>query len=487
MSLKRNIGLKKYFSGSSNGITGLLGSISSRLLFCVVVLFSGSCASWHQRINNYQEAVAGGNFESAKQILEKDKMQARQKNQILYYLNLGYVDFMLGNYTESNRSFELAENLIEDQQKNVLVEAAVLISNPEARPYRPEDFEVIMINFYKAMNYLQMENTEGALVEVRKINIKLNALNDKYPDHKNRYQRDAFAHLLMGLIFDAAGKDNDAFIAYRNAYDTYQTDYVRNFGVSAPQQLKKDLLRTAYRCGFTSELQRYEKEFNMPYSPEQASSGGEVVFFWLNGFGPVKEQWSISFYKKHGRDGALIFYNDQYGLSFPFFIPLGTSDHERSSLADLEVLNVAFPKYMSRKPAFKSGTLSIANKSYSFEIAENIDEIAFKTLHDRMLREFSNALLRLATKKAVEHIVRDKNKWLGFAVGIINAATEVADTRNWQTLPYSISYTRAPLAAGDNQIELHFRSSEGKTLNQSLNIQSKNNQRAQFHFFHTMN
>ena len=75
-------------------------------------------------------------------------------------------------------------------------------------PYKPEDFEVILVNFYKAMNYLQMDQMEEALVEVRKINIKLNELNDKYPDYKNRYQRDAFAHLLMGLIYEASGNYN---------------------------------------------------------------------------------------------------------------------------------------------------------------------------------------------------------------------------------------------------------------------------------------
>ena len=48
------------------------------------------------------------------------------------------------------------------------------------------------------MNYLQMNNMEDALVEVRKINIRLQQLNDKYPDHKNRYQRDAFCTIVDG-------------------------------------------------------------------------------------------------------------------------------------------------------------------------------------------------------------------------------------------------------------------------------------------------
>lgn len=457
-----------------------------RGLLLVMLFVSGGCSSWYQRTYDYQQAVVQGDFEKARQILGKDKKQAKNKNQILYYLNLGYVEFMMNNPVESNRALETAEILADDQRKNVLTEAAVLVSNPEARPYRPEDFEVIMINFYKALNYLDLNDMEGAMVEVRKINIKLNALNDKYPDHKNRYQRDAFAHLMMGLIYDAAGNYNDAFIAYRNAYETYQTDYARNFGFSAPRQLKKDLLRAAYRCGFTTELRKYEQDFGMQYTPAQESPGGDVVLFWLNGFGPVKEQWNLSFYKKHGEGGGIVFYNDQYGLSFPFVIPSHLNDNEKSSLADLEVLNVAFPKYVARPPAYQSGTLSLGGHTYALELAENINEIAFKTLHDRMFREFSNSLLRLATKKTIEHVARDENKWVGFAIGLINSATEVADTRNWQTLPYSISYTRAPLSAGENQLDLHFNAARGGVLNRKITVPGQA-RKTQFRIFHTMN
>ena len=195
--------------------------------FLVLLLFSllaASCATWYQRTTAFQEAVEKGNFEQAEKLLQKDKKQSRDKNKILYYLNQGYVNFMQGKYAESNAAFETAEQLTEEQRKNVLTEAAVLVSNPEVRPYKPEDFEVIMINFYKALNYLQMNNMEDALVEVRKINIRLQQLNDKYPDHKNRYQQDAFAQLLMGLIYDAAGDANNAFIAYRYAYYTYESE-----------------------------------------------------------------------------------------------------------------------------------------------------------------------------------------------------------------------------------------------------------------------
>lgn len=440
------------------------------LLFCQIIT---ACATWYQRTTAFQEAVEKGNFEQAEKLLARDKKQTRDKNKILYHLNQGYVNFMLGKYEESNAAFETAEQLTEDQHKSVLTEAAVLISNPEIRPYKPEDFEVIMINFYKALNYLQMNNMEDALVEVRKINIRLQQLNDKYPDHKNRYQQDAFAQLLMGLIYDAAGDANNAFIAYRNAYNTYQSDYIKNFGLSAPEQLKKDLLRTAYTSGLTSELSQYEKEFGFKYTPSAPSPNGQLVVFWLNGFGPVKAEWGITFTKINRGDGAIVFHNEESGLTFPFFWGNGYSEDEKNALANMNVVRAVFPKYVERPPAFSKGVLKYNDQVYPLQEAEDINQIAFKTLHDRMVRELSNSLLRTATKQGVRYAASKQNEWLGFAVGLANAFTEKADTRNWQTLPYSISYARLPLQSSENQIELKFSGPQATTEQQTLNIQAR--------------
>lgn len=453
-------------------------------IFLVILLLCAGCATWYRRTAEFQAAVQAGNFERANKLLDKDKKQANDKNRILYLLNKGYTEFMLGNHNASNRAFETAEILAEEQTKNLFTEATILLSNPEMRPYSPEDFEVIMINCYKALNYLEMNDPEGALVEARKINIRLNQLNDKYPDHKNRYRQDAFAHLLMGLIYDASGDANNAFIAYRNAYEVYASDYSKNFGVPPPDQLKRDLLRTAYQCGFTNELHRYERDFNMKYTPFPAPAEGQLVFFWMNGFGPVKTEWSINFAKQKRGDGMIVFHNQELELSFPFFIG-NLHDDERQSLADLQILRVVFPKYTERPPLYTQGMLSLNRENYPFEMAENINAIAFKNLRDRMIRECSNSLLRVAAKKGTEYAARKQNKWLGLAVSLANAVTEKADTRNWQTLPYSIHYTRVPLHAGTNQLDLRFTSSRGVPLTQPMTIEG-GGRHTRFRVFQTM-
>lgn len=444
-----------------------------------------SCATWYQRTAAFQEAVTKGEFEQAEKLLQKDKKQARDKNKILYYLNQGYVYFMLGDYEKSNAALETAEQLTEDQHRNIMTEAAVLISNPEIRPYRPEDFEVVMINFYKALNYLQANNMEDALVEARKINIRLQQLNDKYPDHKNRYQQDAFAQLLIGLIYDAAGDANNAFIAYRNAYDTYQSDYLKNFGLAAPEQLKKDLLRTASLCGFSTELSQYEKDFGFHYVPETSSPYSQLVMFWLNGFGPVKAEWGVTFTKIDKGDGVVVFHNEELGLTFPFFWGNGYNSDDQNSLANVNVVRAVFPKYQERPAIYTKGVLKYDNKSYSLEEVEDINQIAFKTLHDRMVRELSSSLLRVAVKQGIKYAASKQNEWLGFAVGLANAFTEKADTRNWQTLPYSISYARIPLNGPENQIELEFMGSKVSPEKQNITIPASQ-KRTKFFVYSTL-
>ncbi|MDR1414345.1 MAG: hypothetical protein LBI96_00910 [Odoribacteraceae bacterium] len=432
---------------------------------CLLLALATGCATWHQRTIAFHDAVRAENYEEANRQLAKSKSQARKKNEILYHMNAGYVKFMLGDSPGSNAALEKAEILAENQRRGIASAAAALVTNPEARPYQPEDIELIMINFYKSMNYLKENDREGALVEARKINLKLEQLNDKYPDHAKRYQRDAFAHLLMGLIYDASGDDNNAFIAYRNAYDIYNSDYAAMFGILPPEQLKKDLLRSAHRNGFTAELAAYERAFGFTYTP--APPAADLVVLWLNGLGPVKEQAVFRFVATT-RGGIVTFSDEEQGLVFPF--PLGAG----TNIANASILSVAFPRYASRPPRYLRAILTTNSVDQPLELVENINDIAIKTLHDRMLREFANTLLRLAVKKGIEHAARQQNEWLGLIAGIVNSATEMADTRNWQTLPHSISYTRVPVAAGENNIMLRCLSPDAPSITRSLRVTAGN-------------
>ena len=55
--------------------------------------------------------------------------------------------------------------------------------------------------------------------------------------------------------------------------------------------------------------------------------------------------------------------------------------------------------------------------------------------------------------------LRNQNQDAGAALGILNAITEKADTRNWQTIPHSIYLTRLCLPEGKNTLSFVAKSS----------------------------
>lgn len=418
----------------------------------ILVLLIASCATFYKKTYAVQSSIASGNFEQANKLLEKDKKWAENNHRVLYFMNRGVVLFMLGEYKKSNDYLNKADFYFEDYTKKFGYEALALVTNPMTKPYKPEDFEVIMVHFYKAMNYIGLNDYESALVECRRINIRLQQFNEKYKENKNKYTRDAFAHNLMGIIYQATGDYNNAFIAYRNSLEIYESDYTELFGTQIPRQLKIDLMNSAKKMGFGNEVIFYEKKFGFK-SDEIPDNTGDLVFFWMNGFGPVKTEVGLNFTNMGTKGDALMFGNDEYGIFCPLFIGNKTAQ-EQTAFKNLKVIRIALPSYLERKPLAQQAVLKTSKGSYPLELAENINAIAYQSLRDRMLREVGSSLLRFATKKALEELGRKKDDDLGAIIGIVNAVTEKADTRNWQSLPYSISYARIALPEGEQKIQV---------------------------------
>lgn len=448
-------------------------------IIAVVILLLQSCLTYYQKNFLFHERFARRQFDDALAILEKNKYLQRPKNRLLYLFDKGVTLQMSGNYEESNQVFEEAYIFIDDFQRNIGREALSLVTSEIVRDYGGEDFERVLVHYYKAVNYIMMDRREEAMVEARRINIKLNEISDKYKG-ENKYKRDAFANLLMGLLYEASGDENNAFIAYRNAYEIYSEDYSRFFGMKEPEQLRKDLIRMAYENGFTEEREFYEKKFGMK-AKDLVRAEKEVVMLWHNGLGPVKEELSVNFIIVKGQGGLVMFENKELGMSFSFY---SRSQEEHSSLGDLKVVRVAFPKYSPRKQVYTAAGIESCGEHYPLELLENINEIAKKSLQDRMLREFSKTLLRIALKQAAEEAVRKDNEGLGAMVSVMNAMTEKADTRNWQTLPAEIAYARIPVDFDSSEFRITTFKGSHKFTDNPMEIKTPG--AVNFAFFHSL-
>jgi hypothetical protein len=414
-----------------------------------MVILSG-CASYYQKQVKVQRKLEKGNVGAALNALPEDKKAAKGRNELLFYLEKGSLAFLNGKNELCLEYLNKADFYIEDQKLDVGKYALSLLTNPNVMDYRPEDHERVMIHYYKSLAYLQLGKNEEARIEARRLNIQLNTLNDKYPK-KNRYSVDAFAWVIMGMAYDADQEYNNAFIAYRNAYNAYAETYKPLFGMEAPLQLKKDLIRTAYLGGLSTEGKYYEKECNLKYDKSEPKAEGIVI--WNNGLAPIKDQSSLDFVVQKGQGGAIYLQNAALGLSIPY--PVNSAEEGSGSIADLNFFRVAIPRYLERRPLFYGASVIMNGENFDLQRAEDINQIAFKTLEDRMLREISSAVVRLAAKKASEYALRQQNGDLGAVLGLINMFSEQADTRNWQSLPHTIHYTRISGQEGNQKITLN--------------------------------
>lgn len=438
------------------------------LAVAACLLLGGGCASYYQRNLAFQDAFTSGQMETALKQLENKKAQ-KDRVKVLYYLNKGVVAQMLGDFATSKQALLAADRMVEDYQKNYGLEALTFISNPNIVPYQTEDFEAVLLHYFQAKNFIGLGDFEGALVEIRRINLQLNYIND---NRKQRitYRRDAFAHALMGMVYEAAGQNNDAFIAYRNALAVYKEDYTPNYGVATPRQLQQDLLRAAWKMNFKQELQQYEAEFNQTYQPPVGGETGDLVFFWQNGLGPVKAEWALSFTVIPGEGGALTLKNEELDLIIPF-PAANLGKEEKQGLLNTRIVRVVVPKFVERIPVFSSANLMYNGQKYPLYLAEDVNAIATQNLRDRMMREIGEAVVRAALKLAASEAARTKNEGLGLALNLASAISEQADTRNWQTLPHSIHYTRLSLPPGTHNLTLQTIGPAGNVREQPIAVE----------------
>lgn len=443
--------------------------IRALAIVCLVPLLF-SCASYNNRIGTYYDQVVSNQYDKAFTALDHNKLLLRKRNRLLYLFEKGKMAHLMKQYDSSNLFFNEADLFIEDAHTSTRDLALGTLLNPMMETYKGEDFEKFMVHYYKALNYLGLGQVDEAMVEARRISLRSYAQQDKTGEKSNRYSDDAFALMLQGIIYEQNGDMNNAFISYRNAVDLFLKNKNSWYGVNLPEQLKQDLLRTAAANGFIEEVQHYSTLLNTSLQPATKSTGGELILFWENGLAPVKQEQNFFFALTKDGLGNFTFTDASGTVNVPFIFDTKL-DKNSIKAEDLRSLRVAFPQYLEQPVYYTQGTVSVNNVQYGFEQAENINDLAFATLKERFVKDMTKTLSRLAIKKIAEATARanksekdkDEREAIAAAIQVFSFVTEKADTRNWQSLPHTILYTRIPLQPGSNTLQINFTSPNQQT------------------------
>jgi hypothetical protein len=422
----------------------------------------------------YHKDLNDNNYKAAEKDILNTRFLSRSRNEVLKNLELGKVLHLQQLYDSSNYYFNKADLLMEDKSKLSDVSTSVLV-NEAMTKYHGEDFERVLVNYYKALNYLYLNLNEDALVEAKRINIRLNELADKQIMQGRKYKSDAFAHTLQGFVYERMNDYNNAFISYRNAYELYIKDNGNEYlGSQLPQQLKIDLINAAHKSGFYTERDEYCKTFGLPFNTVKDTSKYQLLFIWENGLAPIKQQEDINLFLIKGVGGDFSFSDKSGTFNIPFPLP-EKQKNDPATLADLNVIHIAYPKYVDMPLFYNQMNIQLNGNTYTPQMAENVTYIARETLRERFLKEMTLTVSRIALKKIAEAQLKKENEAAGALLGLAGALAEKADTRNWQSLPAFMAYTRIPVNKGDNVLTLQLTGVNGQTTTNTITVHQYSN------------
>jgi hypothetical protein len=413
--------------------------------------------------------VSGEKYTDAAALVEKSKDDVYgDKNALLYYLDHGMLLHLAGNYTESNAAFENAKRLARELfTKSITTEASTLLISDNMRPYYGEDFERAMVNIFSSLNYVMLGQQDEALVEARQADQLLKTLQTNY-GYKDVYKEDAFVRYLMGMLYENSGETNDAFISYKQALEAYK-QYVKDYGVTTPQELVSDALRTGGQLGMSDDIQDITNTYKGAALTKSPDGYGELVILDYNGFSPEKID---------------SFFEFSFGWGWAYVGQVDAKGDEQAqvqqanaiarSIASEEQVRMAFPKYIPVKYRITGLEASVdGSAAVKGEIAEDIGKIAEKNLDDRIARVRIRAIVRSVIKFALARNISQKveqssgelSGWLAKKLlTVASTATELADKRSWRSLPDKIIVLRLQLPQGKHDVNLKFVDSNGSEV-----------------------
>jgi hypothetical protein len=392
--------------------------------FLFLAVLSG-CAGYRQTLENCYFYAKAQNYEKALATLDRSFLAHSRKNKLLYLMEKGHLLHLKGDYRESNQIFEQADHLAEELfTRSLSAESLSFVTNDSLIPYPGEDYESVYLNYYKALNYLALGELDEARVECRKVDEKLNYFTDTY-EGRNVFKESAFLRFLTGLIYEAQGDPNNAFIAYRKSLAAYRT-YWEKYRVAAPKALWSRLLVSARRTGFADEYQKYLKQARAAgVDPDE--EGTIIAVIVDKGFAPVKRE-------------VFAFFPTEYG--FP--------------------VKLAVPEFQSGPPVIGSIEVSVdGGKWVKAERVEDVDAIARQSLADKKGRVLVKAVARAVAKQlAARQAQEEYGPLAGLTAQVAALLTERADLRSWTLLPAEILLAVVPAKPGWNTVTISLGGSQ---------------------------
>ena len=424
-----------------------------------LLLILTSCASIQTQISHYEDIdreFTNRNYKRAiSEIVEaKKEGKYEEKDKVLYYLDIGIALHNAKEYEKSNKFLSIAEQAIEENfTKSISKLATSMILNDNVLDYPGEDYEDIFTNILMSLNYIHLNNLEDAMVEVRRIDVKLSKLQDKYRGMANKLSK------TKENVKFKVGQTNLRYSALGSYLSMLSYLHFGKYDDARIDRERVEKSTPAKMSGFLDEV------FETP-----ARGKGPLYPICFIGKSPVKNPLELSLDLNPdlnlgritipGEEKPTLFfrYEGEEDLHFKFAVPTITDRDSRIERIRI-LVNGKFKGEMHYLEDF--GNVA----RMTFEVKKPIIYLRAG------LRTFLKAML---DKKATEEIDKktEDKKILGailkIFVDVATDITESADLRCWRTMPGHSYVGKIELSPGTYNITFEYLNSRGKVIDREL-------------------
>ncbi len=395
-----------------------------RLTISVVLgglgLASGAaCQSYTQKSEEMRTLMRRGQYSKALEELDESDIATQDRNRVLYLMERGTLLYLSKEYELAAKEWRKASEVVDSLYTTSLsATAASFAVNDSYSDYQGELHEKVLLPTFAALAYLAQGNPQGARVEVRRLDevMKLLETEGKKSDQPE-YARDAFAHYLAALVYEAFGEWDSAIIEYRRGLDSLYSSTSWNDDKISASAFADPLCRLARlrnRKDIVEETRQDLSSKSACKGNQKGKGFAEIVVFYENGRSPIKEAQDI-------------------------VLPIQG-----------QVLRVSYPTYTNLSYRSRGATITVnGNRAGRTKTIQDIGYLARKSLEARRVVDVIKMGARvLAKDQAARAAGRALGPLAGLAASIVGAVTETADTRGWTSLPDEIEVFRTVVPAG---------------------------------------
>jgi len=391
------------------------------------------CNAPKQYLTAFNKRFESMDYENSALFAEKriGKRENPKGEDLLWALQLGTVERIRQDYQKSTECFDKAEDMLKyyDEQSRIADGLGSTIASDNVVPYRGEEYDGVMINVYKALNFMAQGELDLARVEFNRALDRQRRAKEKFSEEISKLKSEVEENQQEGELYKSSIEDPktrerlaekypnlyefEAYPDFVNPFATYLAGIY--FNLVGDHSKAVDLLKESY--GMVND-NAYIAE-DLAVTEDVLDGDGELRdTVWLifeNGLGPVKKEFRVD---------------------LPLFIATNK----------VKYAGIALPKLEYRDIAYEYLTAEVDGQVYKTCLVSDIDRV----VQTEFNKDFDGILTRAiisATAKAVAQYALEEQgssaaSFASIAVAIYSFASTAADVRIWTTLPKEFEVAR---------------------------------------------